>query len=860
MPTSYNGVGTHYFGRKNRKTRTAVCQHCRYEAQLTSYETRLWFVIVFIPVIPLGRKRVSDQCAVCNRHFAIDLKQWQTARQSETAIAIERYRIDQSEEAALEVHGQLLAFQQYDDAAAFRSAALERFPESAPLVAGIAAHLDFIGLLTEADPLWDRAFLLDPDFPEARVGIASRRLRDGKTDEARELLCFLEQPGAEQQYNLEPLFDLATHFQQGGDHEQAIEVHEVLLQAFPELARDHQFRTSVQTSEKALQRCVSVLPATQHSVRGLFSSQYSPNQRWLAGLIIVVVLAGIGMAINNEYIRRHRTLTVINETGVVATIQIDNHSPVSVLGLETLTMSEGARTVRVAGPVVKQHNLNVTAGYWDRWTKNPVWIVNVGGVGIIADATIYYAVHPRAPVVQLTADPLIVKQHVDFAFETPADSVSLGHEQDVQSRTAITWLEIGTGPDAVAGAFDMLRQSDAGQAWSYAERKLRRNPRDHSLLRMLRSSVQPEQMPRLKSLLESRLDHRPVAVHWHRMYQNIPDVSRDYEKTLTLYQNFLLADPQNSVLIYLRGRFDKNLDAGRDSVTRAIEIDPDFGWPYFLRGFTQLCSAEWQSALDDFLLATDRKVPPDEILAYRHTATLGIGQLMELEQQYRDSLVDNPTAIRTAALLAELLVAQDRTADAEQVVDRAVGTYRELVGDQHMGSAYGVQAMMAYFVGELESSKEFAGKSEHLKPLEQMVSVETGDAAEFFAQYDPNDDQMNRWLPLIYSLSFHADDDAKNRDVWYDRTLERLRRLGPRLEAVTRILSTDVISSELIADLRQVRELPMDKAVILTSLGLRTDSVDLRQQFFAAARQMMVRRRPPYLLLQRLHKSSGREQ
>jgi tetratricopeptide (TPR) repeat protein len=857
MPTSYNGVGTHYYGRRNKKSRTAVCQHCGHKAELTSYETRLWFVFVFVPVIPLGRKRIADQCAVCERHFAIDLKQWQTGRQSETAAAIQRYRKDQSEEAALEVHGQLVAYQQYDDAAAFRSTASERFPESAQLAAGIAAHLDFIGLPGEAAELWERSFRLDPELPDARVGIASQRIRDGKPNEARELLRFLEQPGAEQQYSLEPLFDLAGHFQQDGDHEQAIEVFEVLLKAFPDLARDHQIRTFVNTSEKALERTESILPATKHSVHRLFTSQYSSNQRWTIGIAIALVLAAVGMAINNEYIRRHRTLTVINETGLAAAIQIDEQSSVPVTGMLTLAMSEGSHRVRVSGAVVEEHTLDVKAGYWERWTKNPVWIVNIGGAAIIADAKIYYAVHPREPTLQLTADPLIVKRHVDFAFETPPESVSVSSEQDIQSRTAIAWLELGSGPDAAAGGFNMLRQSDAAQAWSWAERNLLRNPDDQRLLRVLRSSAQPGEMSRLRSLLESKLDHRPVALQWHRTYQNLPEVSRDYEKTLSLYETFLRADSRNSALIYLRGRFDKNLEFGRNSVLQAIQIDADFGWPYFSRGFTRLCDAEWQSAIDDLQLAIERHVPPDDVQAYQHTAMLGIGKLTELEQQYQNSLADDPAALRTAALLAEVLVVQNRIEDAEQIVNKAVGSYKELVDEQHMDSAYGVQALMSYFKGEAEACQELAGQSEHLQPLEEMVSIESGGAAEFAARYDLNDDQMNRWLPLICSLSFHADGDIANAEIWYDRTLERLRRLGPRKETATRILSAQTISAELIEELRLVHELPMDKAAILTSVGLRADSDDLRQQFFDAAQQMMVRRRPPYLLLQRIHDAAG---
>ena len=61
MPTTINGIGTRYFGRRNPSTRSDVCRHCDRLAVLDSYDTRLWFVIAFIPIIPLGRKRIHRQ-------------------------------------------------------------------------------------------------------------------------------------------------------------------------------------------------------------------------------------------------------------------------------------------------------------------------------------------------------------------------------------------------------------------------------------------------------------------------------------------------------------------------------------------------------------------------------------------------------------------------------------------------------------------------------------------------------------------------------------------------------------------------------------------------------------------------------
>ncbi len=53
MPGSVNGIGTTYYGKKELRTRTGACERCHKEADLRSYQTRLWFIIFFIPVIPL---------------------------------------------------------------------------------------------------------------------------------------------------------------------------------------------------------------------------------------------------------------------------------------------------------------------------------------------------------------------------------------------------------------------------------------------------------------------------------------------------------------------------------------------------------------------------------------------------------------------------------------------------------------------------------------------------------------------------------------------------------------------------------------------------------------------------------------
>lgn len=133
MPSTVNGIGTHYYGKKNQSVRNAACRSCNRVGNLESYDTRLWFVIVFIPVIPLGRKRILDACPSCTRHYVVKADVYEQTKQLQTSASLDRFRRESSTDSAIEAHGQLLGFHEYQQAAEFRQTALAKFPDHAGL-------------------------------------------------------------------------------------------------------------------------------------------------------------------------------------------------------------------------------------------------------------------------------------------------------------------------------------------------------------------------------------------------------------------------------------------------------------------------------------------------------------------------------------------------------------------------------------------------------------------------------------------------------------------------------------------------------------------------------------------------------
>ena len=76
MPSTINGIGTSYFGHDNLSRYWDVCEFCGKSCYLTSYDTTSYFVFIFLPLIPLGKKRVAEKCSLCTMHRVMPLKEW----------------------------------------------------------------------------------------------------------------------------------------------------------------------------------------------------------------------------------------------------------------------------------------------------------------------------------------------------------------------------------------------------------------------------------------------------------------------------------------------------------------------------------------------------------------------------------------------------------------------------------------------------------------------------------------------------------------------------------------------------------------------------------------------------------------
>jgi tetratricopeptide (TPR) repeat protein len=853
MPTTYNGIGTHYYGKRNRSSRTAACRSCRRVGLLESYDTRLWVVVVFIPVFPLGRKRIIDSCPACTRHFAADASKFEQARQLQTSGSMDRFRRDPSPSAALEIHAGLLAFHQHDQAAEFRASAMEVFPDHAGLRAGLAAHLDQILEYGQAGVLYEKALALDPDLPEARAGTALRRINAGALDEAHDLLDFLKAQGAGQAHSLGPLETLAHAYQSAGRHEEALELAACLLRELPSVGQMYVFRSFVAKSERALRRPESILPRRQRSLGALFRKSGSPYAPWVRKTVIgglTVALLATGLAINNWYIMNHRRIRVVNATGTPVKVAVDDGPAAEFPGDGNLTVPEGHHRLRLTGAVDETHEVDLNSDLFARWFKSPVWVLNPGGEAAFDEATVVYSQQPQPAQHNLIVGrPFIAMPHVDYAFEEPPSSIS-----SKKGAGPITKTVLRRVPFTDQQAFLELLPVDREAALRMAERKLHLQPENPPLIDDYVENLATTDPARAEAFLKSGLDVRPVAVAWHRAYQNVAGIGKDKASLVSQYDGYLASTPGDARLIYLRGRVDPDHAKQVEFYRRSIEVDPRLAWPWMALGAHAGSRADWAESIRCLEKAKELGLGSESIAEPLHIARLASGQAPAMVDEYRREIMARPGDLNLLVLLCDALASSGRGEEIDAEIQNGILRLPQQAQFQ-VGPL--VRPVGLYMAGKPDKAAEAARQNrgrggDSILAQSLLALGRSGEVAD-----DKSFDKLGEdpWNALAIGLGLALDGRKEDSDRWRERAAIRLETLHDDLKVVAKLLRA--AEPPAATDLERLTIAPSAKALTFAVLAARFP--DRAAEFGAEAARFNVRHNPPYELVRRAIAGQGRK-
>ena len=851
MPSTVNGIGTHYYGKANRQVRQGVCRACGRNAYLESYDTRLWFVVLFVPVIPIGRKHIIDQCSACRRHYVADQDKYEVSRQLSTSAARNSFQQEPTPRAALELHASLMTFHEREQAGEVRRDAIERWPNDAELHAGFAEQLEHFQENSEAAALYRRAWELRPDLPSARVAMAYQAMNAGKLDEARRLLEFLLVRGAGRSYSLSPVETLARCYQKAGNHTEALKLLAHLIAELPAIAEDNRFRKMVQTSERATRPLESILPNRQHPLLSLLnfkSRAYSGKQRFLALGGLVLLMVAIALIGDNEAIRRGRTLHWINEFGTPAQITIDGGAPMTAAnGMGTITLGEGRHHVAISGPIQQQIDIDLESSYFGRWFSHPAWVLDLGAAATLCHSTITYAVNPRPPAQQFFAgQPFCQFPDVDYAFVTPPASMHVDNANSSIVKTQLEWVRLS--PDAI---FNRLADSSPDTALAFAESWLPTQPENVDLLQSYTTFAESKGVEdRAEKFLKAGCARRPVAVNWHRFYQGLLQKHGKQASAIAEYDAALKAEPHNGRLLYLRGRIDGDFDARNRWYAQSESAEPDLAWPWYATAAVAVSQGDWPGALRKADKAAELRLDPVMLRGLRHVARIGVGDFQKMEQEYRAELVSRPLDASSLISLCDVLASAGHAEQARDALQQFEQRAASLNFPGTAAAMKGVRMTILYEIGDFDGLSAALADTAIPTPAayQALVLVTTGQpdaAAKAVALAKLGDEP---WEAMQLSLAFARNGQPGEAARWRARAVQSLRQQGPDETAAADCIEAKALPS--LAQLSRLELMPDQKVVLLAALIQRFPEGGAALKPLIA--KLNVSHTPPYQLIQRV--------
>ena len=572
MPTTVNGIGTTYYGKKNFKTSRGQCEFCKREAELQEYETKLWFVVVFVPLIPLGRKQVLDYCTRCQKHRVLPLHKWEELK--EQTIAEHTAALAQNPddpETSLKLLHALAAFHRTDEAEKLAAGIEARFDDRADVQFQMGQWHDFRNRGAEAQACYRAALELDPGNLAAKhamvLGLAAR----GAADQA--LALAQEAPQITPQQAPSFYLALGQAYQQAGRHADAVAAFTAAVEAHPKLGYDKALRKSIRASEKLAGGDVSVLPriAWYRSRKVLFGAA--------AAALLVAALLG------DYYIAAHRTLHLVNGFAEPIEVALDGQPGIAIAPRETqpIPIAEGRHRaiVTAGGRSIRSDDFDVASSFWSRFFKSPVFILNAGcGAAILWEEAIYAAnPGPGSASLRIGA-PYVAFDDVDYPFAPFPPQVKVEQGKSV-TKTRVSLLEFDPQrifllePDMVSPA-DQL---------TFAEAHLMIDPGNKALLQSyVQVGTVNQQLDRIRRFIDLGLDQTPVRIEWHRMAHWLNKSDEQTEQLRQRYIRWLEKEPRNAAILYLKGRLEPYAAAMVD-FDRAIEADPTNPYPWYAKGY-----------------------------------------------------------------------------------------------------------------------------------------------------------------------------------------------------------------------------------------------------------------------------------
>lgn len=781
MPTTYNGIGTRYCGKDNVEVRLGTCQHCGSETELTSYDARLCFCVVYIPLIPLRRKRIIDYCPRCTKHASLDVGEWERLRSEAIRDAKAAFEADPNDpEKAVALHATLASGGERDAANQLAEMLANRFGENLDVQIYLGSHHEDRGQTEQSNQRFHRAYELDPKNPMSQHVSAVALLREGDAAASRARLEELESSGETADPGLS--FSIASKLHEQNDSQAAGEMLRKIGEAAPEVKRQKEFRKLATSVEEATGEKPGALARRE-------TLWEKPALWW--GLLATAVLAGI--VAYDLHLMNNQRLFVVSGLPQAIKVSIDGGEPMTVHQARhsELTISQGSHTASVVTPAERSREIafEVNSKRTSRWFGRPVHVVDPTQSAVVMWEETTYSKDPverENPYELAVGQPSTSFDHADYFF------VDFPNQIEVESRSEVVKArvtQVELEPTAVVFMMPQLLEDPA--TINFIESHLLSMKDREQMLSTYENAVaRHDVLPRGVAFLGAQLDNKPVDVHLHRSFQSLARIVGD--RTVTQrYERLLAASPDDPTLLYLRARIENYRPLSAPYYQRALRADPNHVMALFGDAFAEQVTGNYDAAWELTRKALAADPESSRALELRFELLVALERHAELEAALGKALDESPMDISANFQLMASAASRGDNDLARETHDRLV----DLIGNEWPDDPYELQKRSASLLARLEGDFGRAAEvaSSYEDPLQRtparlrafLLNNDAKSASELIGQV-PDFNRPEAWLWATVVASANGDAAAREYRVQaadlYSKQAGTLGEIGRFLE------------------------------------------------------------------------------
>lgn len=847
MPTVYNGCGTWYYGKSNLLRRTGICGACKNQATLESYDTRLFVVILMVPIIPLRKLRIVDQCSRCRRHAIVSWASWQAAR-GRAQEAIEAYRRAPANAQLAEEAMRLTVTNR--DIPAFESVAADvekNLGSNIKSLSMLAGFYHMFGRLADVERLLGKAIQLEqtPDLYEA---MAECLMAQGKAEEAEPYLQHIIDQAIPDRVNC--LYQLAQRYQVKGNHERALEIYAHCEAINPLIAQDADFARLRDASNKSLGTNRPVLPTKLLNADKARANRRVAMKVGMAAAVIIAIVYGAICF----YQGQNQTVWLVSGVGRPYSAKVNGKTYTLNPGTrEKIDLPEGKVSVQSLDPADSSpaQTITISTPFLTRPFSNHTLVINPDQAAVIHRQIIHYVARgtdrPKNQNFYLGGQIFFDVPSIDYPFVEPPQTLQMD-----SNSTERQSLELVGGSASIAPPMMLQLISDhldkaalAKVAWQ----RLQYEPQASGYIDLLAGTMPPAE---LAAKLRPRLAQRPIVIEWHRAYQNVMMATGQESRAADEYQKALAADPKNPALLYLASRVVHDPDQVTELLRQATQPPEPFVYALYSLCGLELANGQFDKAAEHGLQATEQSPDVNEIRVLAETALQAANRIPDLEKLLEaDATAPYPMNLAAISERAYVHRITGRPADTDRDLSELEGKVRGLGADNQAAqrAVEEVRAACDYAAGQTD---RFIRLNQSDESAENRLAANLTAGQLDMASFALSKQISVDGLLVTYIAAMHD----RKKDVAakaLDLAVQAMEKADFEEQVFGKALEG---KSDLpIERLLQYRLPPRTKVLVLTALGLKNPQ--WRGPCFELARKLNFDRRYPYIILEKALDSSN---